>query len=130
MRPLAPKSVTVSSSGPLLEQSVGMVVYAGSPMIWMGMFDATSPAILTSARRTEPQVKPSSNCMHSTSAAPLLAFFGGSESPLLSTDETMRSPLDPVSTLTWSMVWQLLVFGTQMVTLTKGTSTEPAPPGP
>jgi hypothetical protein len=40
-------------------------------------------------------------------------------------------PLDPVSTLTWSIVWQFDVPGAQSVTLTKGTLAEPpAPEGP
>ena len=42
----------------------------------------------------------------------------------------IRRPLDPVSTLTWSMVWHVEVPGMQMVTLTNGTSTETVPGGP
>lgn len=39
-------------------------------------------------------------------------------SPPLAEDNS-RSPKDPVSTNTWSMFWQVLVPGTQTVTVTK-----------
>src|SRR5580698_2916311 len=39
-------------------------------------------------------------------------------------------PVEPVSTMTESIVWQLVVPGTQSVTLMNGTSTESVPFGP
>ena len=59
MMPFAPKSTTVSSAEPLLEQSLGTVLKAASPMSWNGILAATSPAILTSASLTDPHVYPS-----------------------------------------------------------------------
>src|SRR5665213_1891624 len=35
----------------------------------------------------------------------------------------MRNPLDPVSTITWSMLWQVVVPGTQIVTVVNAAST-------
>ena len=56
MRPLEPKVASVSSAIPVLEQPAGTDEKAGSPMMWMGILAATSPAIFTSAVRTDPQV--------------------------------------------------------------------------
>jgi hypothetical protein len=36
---------------------------------------------------------------------------------MVNTDDNKRSPEEPVSTSTWSMVWQVVVLGTQTVTL-------------
>src|SRR5271169_4371155 len=42
---------------------------------------------------------------------------------MVSTDDNRRRPEEPVSTSTWSMVWQVLVLGTQTVTLAKASFT-------
>src|SRR5215472_9945478 len=53
-------------------------------------------------------------------AFPVASFTCGSESVGERTDEMIRSPVDPVSTWTWSIVWQLVLDpGAQRVTLVK-----------
>src|SRR5690242_7391846 len=44
----------------------------------------------------------------------------------VSCEATMRNPVDPVSTITWSIVWQVDVPGVQIVTLVNRMSSFPA----
>ena len=84
-------------------------------MTWMARLLACSPAMLRSALRSGPQMKPPKNWLHSATATPLSSVHVGSES--VSTDPSKRKPDEPVSTTTWSMAWQSLVPGTQTVTV-------------
>src|SRR5215468_10076617 len=71
-----------------------------------------------SAIFTGPQLKPSANWAHSTIGLPTESVCCGSESIGERTDAMILSPLEPVSTWTWSIVWQLLVdLGAQIWTL-------------
>jgi hypothetical protein len=70
-----------------------------------------------SALRTAPQVYPEPNTVHDAATEPLLAVTGGSARPGEIAEATIRRPCEPVSTWMSSMVWQLLVPGTQIVTL-------------
>src|SRR5271155_1518505 len=128
-RPLAKKVSTVFSGGPELEQLVGIDGNAGSPMICTGMDCAFSPAMCMSASLTGPQLKPSANCMHSTSGSPFASTCCGSASAGDSAEDNRRRPDDPVSISTLSMVWQLVLLpGAQTVMLTKGMLITPTGP--
>src|SRR5271166_280926 len=125
MMPLAPSAIRLLPSlGPVvcLEQLLGTPgeLDAGI-MTWTGADDAFSPAIVMSAVATLPHTKPSRNTRHSTSGLPIESGSLGSErfSSPPPADDNRHRPEDPVSTSTWSMFWQVLVFGTQTVTVTK-----------
>jgi len=101
-----------------------------SATCWTGRDSAVSPAIFTSARCTEPHMKPLKNCAHSPAGFPPGPVTAGNASAGSSTPgEMMRTPYDPVSTSMWSMVWQVDVPGRHRVTLTKGTLMMPLTPG-
>src|ERR1017187_4553036 len=69
-----------------------------------------------------PQVYPSANMPHSTIALPVALVCCVSPRDGDNTEEMIRSPDDPVSTSTWSMVWQLEgLFDAQIVTVVNGT---------
>ena len=68
-----------------------------------------------SAVATGPQVKPSTNCEHSTTGAPLASTCCGSAS--VTWLPSTRRPLDPVSMRMPLIVWHDDCPGTQMVTL-------------
>jgi hypothetical protein len=53
--PFAPNVATVSSDGPVPEQSAGTVGYAAEPMICTGRSLAVSPPMVRSALATGPQ---------------------------------------------------------------------------
>jgi hypothetical protein len=55
--------------------------------------------------------------VHAAAAEPLLVDTAGSASAGERADASMRNPWEPVSTWMLSMVWQVAVPGTQMVTL-------------
>ena len=89
--PLAPKVDTVSSSvPPVLEQSAGMLVKRESPITCTGRECAVSPAICMSAVTTGPQLKPSTNCVHSARELPFANVSIGSVS--VKTGAKMRRP--------------------------------------
>ncbi len=73
-----------------------------------------------SAERTEPQVVPTANGVHSPIALPALFKTWGSFRLEYSADFSNRRPEEPVSTITWSIVWQAAVArvvpGAQTVT--------------
>ena len=87
---------------------------AGSAINWIGAFDATSPASLMSACATVPHAVPEPKVVHSVRVPPTVAeiFWSGS----VICELNRRSPKEPVSTRTLSIVWQLDVPGTQIVT--------------
>ena len=65
--------------------------------------------------------------MQLPSGKPLAVVLVGKFS--VSTELRMRSPVDPVSTNTWSMLWHTAVPGTQMVTVVKAEFTFPSSAG-
>jgi hypothetical protein len=72
-------------------------------------------------------VYPSTNALHSRIGSPLSSSAGGKvkdSSPPAADDKT-RNPVDPVSTNTESMVWQVVVPGTQTLMLVKSPFTYP-----
>ena len=71
-----------------------------------------------SAVRTGPQVKPSRNCAHSATGAPVALLCCGSDTVVSALART-RKPLEPVSTSTPSIVWHDDWPGTQIVTVVK-----------
>src|SRR5262249_46533799 len=75
---------------------------------------AFSPAIAMSADSTGPQVSPSANRAHSTTALPLPSFCCGSES--VKADAKTRRPDEPVSTRTPLIDWHCELPGTQTAT--------------
>jgi hypothetical protein len=66
----------------------------------MGIALACSPAMVTSAMRTEPHAKPLANWAHSPSGAPPGAVTWGSAIAAGTAEAARRSPDDPVSTKT------------------------------
>jgi hypothetical protein len=102
--PLAPNACTVSFSGPVREHVTGTTAKPGSPITWTGSRLACSPAIFRSASLTGPQVLPSAKWAHSATGMPLASVCCGSESDAARTGDMIRSPTEPVSTRTWSMV--------------------------
>jgi hypothetical protein len=99
-------------------------------MICTGTDLALSPVIWISALAKGPQRNViSANCVHSNAVFPLEA---AGWSGIVRTEDRIRSPSEPVSTWTWSIVWQLLVPGTHNVTVVKARSFEPMGgfPGP
>src|SRR5262252_4705654 len=124
-------------SVPSDEQLDGIDGTRGSPMIWIGTpatvafgtLEAVSPGwpplgCVNSmvASETDPQVTPNRNWLHcaigllfeSTCSGKPVGFNCPPGVPCAS----KRSPIEPVSTSTWSMVWQFEVPGTQTVTVT------------
>src|SRR5574340_864014 len=99
-RPLAPKLSTVFSGGPLDEQVPGTFGNAASPITWIASPGAASPAIVTSALRTDPQLYPSTNCAHSAIGLPAVSVCCGRASVGDRADARMRSPSEPVSSCT------------------------------
>ena len=104
MSALAPKASTLPPSfpfGPLLclEQlpGTGGELDAGI-MTCTGTLAAFSPATMMSAVATGPHTYPSRNTRHSSSGLPLESLSGGSAT--FSTEDTMRKPDEPVSTVT------------------------------
>src|SRR5580658_10274221 len=95
---------------------------------WMGKDFALSPATVMSTVCTGPQVKPSIKGRHSPIGLPLESFC--CVGVIVSAEDNILSPTDPVSTRSPSIVWQLVVLpGTQTVTLVNAASTYP-PTGP
>src|ERR1700680_4897452 len=64
--------------------------------------------------------------MHSPSGLLLESVRAGNAAGGDSAEARMRSPLEPVSTLTWSTVWHCVVAGTHSVTLTYAVLITPA----
>src|SRR5512142_3096489 len=86
----------------------------------MGTVTGGSPPSTTSAETTEPHWdEPSRKAMHSASVPPTGAWTG--ESGSVSACEKTRSPVLPVSRSTSSIVWHVVVPGTQTFTLTQGS---------
>src|SRR5712691_8546072 len=113
--PLACSAWGVSRSGrPLLVQAPGGAAKLGLAMSWMGTASACSSASPTSAVTTGPHTAASTNAKHSPSGALPLGTGGSAR---LTCDATMRTPEEPVSTRISGMVWQVVVPGTQSVTL-------------
>ena len=93
--PLAPSAATDPRFAPVLLQEVGMVANTAllSATWWIGRDSATSPAIFTSARCTEPHMKPLKNCAHSPAGLPPGPVTAGSASAGSSTPgEMTRRP--------------------------------------
>src|SRR5271169_2394927 len=113
----------------LLVQETGTAGIEGSPISWMGSpatvafggVEAVSPAIWIVASDTDPQVKPSTNWLHcAMTLLPEVSWGSGTSAGSSSPPAALariRTPTEPVSTKTWSMVWQVVVFGTQTVTV-------------
>src|SRR2546422_6909271 len=123
--PLAPSAATaLSSAAPApLMQLEGTGNAGEALIIWMGTDAAFSPAIWMSADTTGPQTyERSAKLTHSWSALPLVSATAGSER--LTCEDRMRSPSEPVSNCTFSMVWQFDEPGAQMVTATKASFVE------
>src|SRR4051794_32993108 len=90
-------------------------------MTWMEIALAISPAMRTSARRTDPQVYPSANRWHSATADPPPSMTGGKCSRG-NTEAVSRSPNEAESRSTWSTCWHVDALpGSHTVTVTKGT---------
>src|SRR5579859_6043856 len=99
-----------------------MVEKSELPITLIGKDFACSPAIVISAVCTGPQTMPSVKGKHSTMGLPLESVCCGSA--IVSTDDNILSPEDPVSTKIPPMVWQLVVLpGTHTVTLVNAPST-------
>ena len=96
---MAPNVATVFSG--LVMQSLGRVAYAGSPMMWTWTLAAVSMETgnVMSAVASEPQASPSANRRHSASGF-VPSVCGGSvmAGAVVRTDDTIRSPTEPVST--------------------------------
>src|ERR1700751_2656720 len=136
--PLAPKDGTVFSVTSMEPGSGTQVGFAleGSPAevapitcTMTLVADSPETGSLMSAVLTEPQLKPSANCRHSASGLLLASKTAGSasdSSPAGAPAAMIRSPIEPVSTSMWAMLWQLsnLPSGMQTVTVTKAVFTE------
>src|SRR5512142_2144225 len=85
--------------------------------------------MFTSASLIGPQAYPLANCAHSATGLPLPSTCCGSDSDGDSADDMTLSPVDAVSTRTWSITWQaVLLPGAQMVMVVKARLTPPAGP--
>ncbi|CAM2193454.1 conserved protein of unknown function [Paraburkholderia kururiensis] len=67
--------------------------------------------------------------MHSASLLPEASCSCGSATDAGSCEANTRSPHEPVSTSTWSIVWHCAVPGAHTVTLTNGMLGTPLTPG-
>src|SRR5258708_40282699 len=109
-RPLAPIAAAVLNALVPALQLLGAV--AGielSPMTWIGTEEASSPAIRTSALRTAPQVYELTNWLQLATVTPPCCDCGNVS---VKAGWNSRNPVEPVSTHTWSIVWQWPVPGT------------------
>src|SRR5579862_8389977 len=94
----------------------------------MGTDEAISPAIWISAVATGPQAKLLfANVVQLPIGLPSESVDCGSVS--VTAEASRRRPVEPVSTRTFEMLWQVVVPGTQIVTVVKSWFTsEPAGP--
>src|ERR1700722_8731932 len=100
--PLARRSETWLCTEPLLLHVAGgdAPVFVSSSTC-TGTLLATSPARVTSANATGPQVSPPANAAHSSMVCPFASVVGARVTALaVSTERTSRNPQDPVSTIT------------------------------
>ena len=82
-------------------------------MTCMGIFAATSAFILRSAFASGPQTAPAAKDAHSTFVPDAAAALGKGK---LRAEANILSPVEPVSTRMFGIVWQEEVPGMQMVT--------------
>jgi len=87
--------------------------YAGSAISCIGVFAPTSVFSLTSAFTIGPQTAPAAKDAHSTLVPDIAGVFGKGN---VKAEANIRSPVEPVSTKMFGIVWQDEVPGMQTVT--------------